>query len=112
MSTTNFAVKHSSDRYTFEATEDEGPIHIYAIEEVAGLESAMMEKNYPVDIIVHHRMEAEDLVERGPIGGETEIALHTGELADFCATACASPYDFTVSESVRSRVEGIGGSVR
>lgn len=108
-----FAVEREENgSYTFEPTEDEEPIHIHAIEEIAGLESALMQKNYPTDIIVHHRLEAEDLVERGPIGGETEICLYIEELADFAATACELPYQFTISKDVRSRIEGIGGEVR
>jgi hypothetical protein len=57
-------------------------------------------------------METENLIECGPLGGDTEIRLHIKELPDFAATACASPYDFTVSESVRPYFDGLGGTVR
>jgi hypothetical protein len=108
----NFTVERDGTEYRLTATKETGSIHIAAIEEVAGLETAMIEKNYPTDIIIHHRMEAEDIIERGPMGGETEIGLYIEELPDFAATACASPYDFTVSESVRPYFDGLGGTVR
>jgi hypothetical protein len=108
----NFTVERDGAEYRLTATKETGPIHISEIQEVAGLDTAMMEKNYPTNIILYHRLETEDVIERGPLGGDTEIGLHIEELPDFAATACASPYDFTVSESVRPYFDGLGGTVR
>lgn len=107
-----FTVEREGTEYRLTASEEPGPIHISAVEEKAGLETAMMAKNYPTDIIIHHRMEAEDIIEVGPMGGETTIGLYIEELGDFAATACESPYGFTISASVRPYFDGLGGTVR
>lgn len=100
-----FAVEPEGDGFTTKPTDETGPIHIDAVEEKAGLPTAMMEKTYPVDVILH-RLGIDDILEVGPLGGDKTIGLYAAHFDAFVADAVESPYRITVGESVKPYIDG------
>lgn len=100
-----YAVDGDSNGITVEATNERGAIHIHAIEEVAGLETALFEGNYPAKNVLRH-VESDDLYERNDLGNDEppEVGLYAEHLREFIELCCESDWPTTVTKSVSERV--------
>lgn len=90
--------------YRIRPTAETGPIHIDSIEEKADLPTVMMDKTYPVDVIID-RLGTDDMIEVGPMGGEKVIGLYAAHLEAFVDYAVESPYDITIDATVKPDIE-------
>lgn len=97
------AVEGGLSSVTLTPTDSEGAIHIHAIEDAAGLETALMPRTLPVQAMIQ-RIDTEDYLERYPLEEQGELGLHINQLAPFVDEAVESRFDVTVDVSVRDRV--------
>lgn len=100
--------RDGSNGITVEETDERGAIHIHAIEDVAGLETALFKGNYPAKMVLRH-VESDDLYERNDLGSDEppEVGLYTEHLGEFIEHCCTSDWPTTVDQSAVSRVKEV-----